>query len=39
MLSFLQSLPVPLQTVGLLLASNVFMTFRSEERRVGKDCR
>ena len=27
MLAFLQSLPVPLQTVGLLLASNVFMTF------------
>jgi len=26
MLSWLQSLPVPLQTVGLLLASNVFMT-------------
>ena len=27
MIAFLQSLPVPLQTVGLLLASNVFMTF------------
>ena len=27
MIAYLQSLPVPLQTVGLLLASNVFMTF------------
>ena len=26
-MSFLQSLPIPLQTVALLLASNVFMTF------------
>lgn len=26
-MSFLQSLPVPLQTLGLLLLSNVFMTF------------
>ncbi len=26
-MSFLQTLPVPLQTIGLLLLSNVFMTF------------
>jgi uncharacterized protein (DUF486 family) len=26
-MSWLQTLPVPLQTIGLLLASNVFMTF------------